>query len=325
MKKVATWRTGIIAILLIVAASVATAVIVRRRAVTLRGAVMRRGDDPAREPAIGGAEVSVSDDVLVARTKTDNTGAFSLTVRRTIIRRHELTLEISHPGYQPYDIPDPTGNQLYVVKMMPLPEPRADDRPPVRIGNVSVRYTLKTGSAIDVGSGSRVFQVVNKANVPCDRRKPCSPDGKWKASTTTAQLDAGPENEFRDGRLSCIAGPCPFTRVEHDGFSAGGRMISVTIRDWSDTTTFLLQAEAVRHVVTDAVRKTYPVIFERTMNFSLPPSADGTCIEAEVDGKPIVFPIIPNLSLGWAGCETQDEPDKSTLYRCELNQGYEFK
>jgi hypothetical protein len=86
-----------------------------------------------------------------------------------------------------------------------------------------------------------------------------------------------------------------------------------------------LQAEAVRHVLSDTTRKSYPVFFDRTLNFSLPASADGTCIEADLDGSPIVFPIGPNLSLSWADCETQTERESNKLYRCELKPGYLFQ
>jgi hypothetical protein len=161
--------------------------------------------------------------------------------------------------------------------------------------------------------------------VPCKGQVPCSPDGKWKAATAEALLDAGPDNEFRNGRVSCIAGPCPFTAIEHDGFSHGGRVLKVTVIDWADTATFLLQAEAVRSILSESVRKSYPVIFERTLNFTLPASAQGTCIEAEVDGTPIVFPIGSNLSLTWASCEAATEAENTRLYRCELKPGYEFR
>jgi hypothetical protein len=278
----------------------------------------------AHEPVISGAQVTVRDGSLLFGTKSDNTGAFALTVKRSVIRRRPSTLEIRHAGYEPYVIQDPSGDQLYVVRMTPLPEP-VTNLPQIRISNVSVRYTLKTETTLDVGSGAKLFQVVNQGNVPCKLQQPCSPDGKWKAATATAQLDAGPANEFRDGRVSCIAGPCPFTQIDHDGFSHGGRVISVTVRDWSDTTTFLLQAEAMRRVVSEEIRKSYPVIFDRTMNFSLPASAEGTCIEAEVDGKDIIFPIVPDLSLSWAGCEMQKEPENSALFRCQLKQGFQFR
>lgn len=319
-----TARSIVVAVLLLVGSIVAITIFIRQRSVTLRGAVMRNSDDPARESVISGADVTVSGGALIVKTNSDNSGAFALTVRRSVLRRQSLTLEIRHAGYEPYDIRDPTGNQLYVVKMTPVPEVRPADQAPIKISNVSVRYTVKANSSEDVGTGTKVFQVLNKGNVPCNRRLPCSPNGKWRASMATATLDAGPEIQFRDGRVSCIAGPCAFTRIEHDGFSKGGRVISVTVLDWSDTTTFLLQAEAVRYMVADATRKSFPVIFERTMNFSLPNSAEGIAIEADVDGNPIVFPIVPDLSLSWAGCVIQGEPGNSTLYRCELKPGYEF-
>lgn len=318
-------RWTILAILLLAGTIVAITIAIKHRSVTLQGAVIRKSDDPERESLISGAEVTVSGGALAVATKSDNSGAFSLTVRRSVLRRQPLTLGVRHPGYEPYIIPAPTGDQLYVVAMTPLPEPHASDEPSVRIGNVSVRYTVKTASSEDVGTGTKVFQVLNKGNVSCNRRPPCSPDGRWRASTATATLDAGPEIQFRDGRVSCIAGPCPFTSIVHDGFSKGGRVISVTVLDWSDTTTFLLQAEAVRHIESDATRKSFPVIFERTMNFSLPNSAEGIAIEADVNGEPIVFPIVPDLSLSWASCTTQSEPGNSTLFRCDLKPGYEFR
>jgi len=188
-----------------------------------------------------------------------------------------------------------------------------------------VRYTVKTPTTVNIGSSVKTFEVVNKANVPCKGDLVCSPDGKWKAAAATATLDAGPDNEFRNGRVSCIAGPCPFTAISHDGFSQGGRTISVTVLDWADTVTFLLQAEAVRSFQSESVRKSYPVIFGRTMSFSVPASAQGTCIEAEVDGSAIVFPIDPNLSLSWADCERQADTDGSKLFRCQLKPGYLFR
>jgi hypothetical protein len=271
--------------------------------------------------------VNATDGSLVANTRSDSTGLFALTVRRSVIRRHPLTLAFRHSDYRPAYIFDPVGDRLYIVSMTPdlIAAPAGPDQPQIPIGNVSLRYTEKTEAVADVGSGVKTFEVANKGDVPCNGRRPCSPDGKWKAALVSASLDAGPENEFRGGRVSCIAGPCPFTHISRDNFSRGGRVIGVTVLNWSDTTTFLLQAEAVRHMRTDATRKSYPVVFDRTMNFSLPASAEGTCIEAEVNGAQIVFPIVPNLSLSWANCGTQSEPGNNTLYRCELKPGYVFR
>ena len=319
------WRRTIVISAVTAAGTTAAIFAVRNRTVTFRGAVIRSSSDPVRAAVIPGVTVVAKDGPVVIQTKSDSSGGFALRVRRSLIRRYPLTLEFRHEAYLPYLMLNPAGDQLYVVSLTPAPEKPLPEQPVVGIGNVSVRYTLKTTTTADVGSGVKVFEVPNKGDVPCNFRQPCSPDGKWKASTSSVSLDAGPENEFRDGRVSCIAGPCPFTRIQRDDFSRGGRRIGVTVLNWSDTTTFLLQAEAVRNLVSDAIQKSYPVVFERTMNFSLPAAAQGTCIEAEVDGKPIVFPIVPNLTLSWAKCEAQNEPQNNTLYRCELRPGYVFR
>lgn len=301
--------------------------VLRNRPVTLRGAVVRQSEDPNKEAPIEGVQIVASDGSVQITARSGPSGAFQMTLRRQLVRRHSLTLSFHAPGYQPYNIANATGNQLYVAKMVPLQTTQtiATDAAVVRVTNVSVRYTAKTPSTVDIGGGVKTFEVVNKGNVPCKGDQVCSPDGKWKAAAVTATLDAGPGNEFRNARVSCIAGPCPFTAIEHDGFSQGGRTISVKVLDWSDTTTFLLQAEAYRPVVSDLIKKSFPVIFDRTMNFSLPASAEGTCIEAEMDGTPIVFPIWPNLSLSFADCETQTDAENSRLFRCELKPGYAFR
>jgi hypothetical protein len=78
-------------------------------------------------------------------------------------------------------------------------------------------------------------------------------------------------------------------------------------------------------MTSDLVRETYPVIFGRAMNFSLPPSAEGPSIEAEVGGDAIVFPLGPDLFLSWAECHVSSDRDQSRNYRCELKHGYQFK
>jgi hypothetical protein len=101
--------------------------------------------------------------------------------------------------------------------------------------------------------------------------------------------------------------------------------LNVAVRDWSDTTTFLVEAEVVHPMTSDMVRETYPVMFGRTLNFNLPPAAGGPSIEAEVDGQPIVFPLGPDLFLRWADCHSGTEKDQSKTYRCELKPGYKFR
>ena len=95
--------------------------------------------------------------------------------------------------------------------------------------------------------------------------------------------------------------------------------------DWSDTTTFLLQAEVFRPGVGDVVRESYPVIFGRAMNFTLPAAAKGPSVEAEMNGSRIVFALGPTSILSWADCHVTVDKNQTKAYRCELKPGYRFR
>ena len=235
--------------------------------------------------------------------------------------------------YQPLDMTIPIRfrsmtRQLLIAAMSPLPV-RGNinsTAAQIRVANVKVRYTVNSQSAANVGSAVKVFQVVNHGNIPCNRHAPCSPDGYWKASSGSAVLDAGPGNEFRDARASCIAGPCPFTRIDSSGFREGGRVITASALDWSDTATFLFEAEVFHVGIASDVREMYPIIVGRTLQFNLPPTQEGVSFEAEVNGVPTVFPLGPDLYLSWATCvvRTRSQIDNSTVYQCELKPGFRF-
>jgi hypothetical protein len=193
------------------------------------------------------------------------------------------------------------------------------------VSNVLVRYSIKTTNTLNVGSAVKTFEVANAPNVPCKKEPPCSPDGKWKATMGSASLDAGEGNEFRNARTSCIAGPCPFTKIETEDFLQGGREVKVSARNWSDTATFLLEAEVFRPMVADMVRTSHPVIFGQALNFTVPGSAEGISIQAEINGETITFPFGPNLYLSWADCNARVNKDQTKVYRCELKSGYRFR
>jgi hypothetical protein len=137
-------------------------------------------------------------------------------------------------------------------------------------------------------------------------------------------LDAGEGNEFRNPRVSCIAGPCPFTKIDSDGLAENRRVFNVSVRDWSDPTTFLVEAEVVHPMTGDIVRQSYPAILGRNLNFTLPDEAEGVSIEAEINGSRVVFPIGPDLCLSWAKCSVKADKDHASTYRCELKPGFEF-
>lgn len=327
----------IIAIAAAVAAGVLVRVYVRkpnsiRRSIPIEGAVIQRDTDSRKELPIEGVTVYASDGVVSATTESNDLGHFKLVLHRQVWSGQPIVVQFKHADYEPYSLTLQAGrlvvdDKLYVVPMALLPEqqkPGPTGKESV-VSNIRVRYTINSRTEKNVGSAVKTFQVVNKGNVPCNKQSPCSPDGKWKAATGSASLDAGQDNAFGNVRASCIAGPCPFTRIDASGFEHGGRHITISALDWSDTATFLLEAEVFHTAISSNVRESYPVIFGRTLNFTLPPTQEGVSLEGEIDGAPMVFPLGPNLYLSWATCtaRTSDE-DKTTVYRCELKPGYRF-
>lgn len=295
-----------------------------QRPVSLRGAVTVQDADSRKEQPV--ADVEVTADLATGTAKSDATGFFSLELRGFVRRGHPVVLHFRQPQYRPLDVPDFVGDKLYVVHMLPRASAaNSTGRPEVKVANVRVRYSGRAMTEFNVGSAVKTFQIENKGNVPCKGQRPCSPDGKWRAALGSASLDAGTGNEFRNARASCIAGPCPFTRIDSDHFSQGGQTIMVLARDWSDTTTFLLEAEVIKPMVSQIVHESYPVIFGEGLNFTLPSTAEGVSIEAELDGQMIVFPLGPELFLSWASCNARVNPDQTKVYRCELKPGYRFQ
>jgi hypothetical protein len=303
------------------------AVIHFRKPITLRGAIIKEDADTRRQSPIENVEVSTVDGMTVASAKSDFSGYFKLTLPRGTLFGHAVTLQFRHPDFQPFDLKEAISDKLYVIRMTPV-HPDADaapDRSAITVANISVRYSIETTTTLNVGTGIKTFQIENTGNVRCDRKPPCSPDGKWKGAVASASLDAGELNEYENARVSCIAGPCPFTKIVSDNFSAGGRKISVSVLDWSGTTTFLLQAEVFRREISDIVRESYPVIFGQAINFTLPAAAEGPSLEAEINGVNIVFPLGPAPTLSWATCNVRMGKDQSKTYRCELKPAYRFR
>jgi hypothetical protein len=241
-------------------------------------------------------------------------------------------MTFEHAEYKPLEITEGGANLLYVVRMEPLvrrPVPVPDHAaPPARvaqISNVRVRYSFKTQTTISVGSIARQFEVVNTGNVPCRSQRPCSPDGRWKAQIGLLSLDAQKDNVFRNVRVSCISGPCPFTRLEPDDLSRPARTIQIRVLCWSDTASFLVEAEVTRTLATDTVRQSFPFITDQTMSFALPATVEGLSVVADVNAEEIVFPIGPSAVLSWATCSVEVPPGGNKIYRCELKPGYQFQ
>jgi len=294
---------------------------------SLVGTVLEHNSDPHKRSPIAGVEVNASVGSTSSTGQTDSSGYFTLKLRGWIRNGEPIHMEFQHPGYQPLAIASTISDRLYVVEMIPISSsaPPKTEEPATNIANVKVRYSRKSTEAVNVGTAVKAFEVVNAGNVPCNGHLPCSPDGKWKAAVDAVTLNAGEGNEFRNVRLSCIAGPCPFTKVESDDYSKGGNKITASVLNWSDTTTYLLEAEVYHSMMNELVQDSYPVIFGHTLNFSVPDTGEGVSIEADVNGSPVVFPLGPSLCLSWANCTAKRDQDHSTSYRCDLKDGFAFK
>ncbi len=306
---------------------------------TFQGAVIRKDDDPRRQLPIAGVVVTATRGEDSVSVQTDSSGFFRLTFPQVIWPGQTVSFAFRHDGYVPAQLDmhlqfRSMAKQLMVMELKPegpAAEPNAESAnasktPPITVSNIRIRYTENNQREENIGSAVNTFQVKNQGNIPCKNQSPCSPDGLWKATTDSATMDAGAGNEFRNVRASCIAGPCPFTHIDTSGFEHGGRVIKVSATDWSNTATFLFEAEVFRTSIGSSVRQSYPVIFGRTLNFTLPPTQEGVSIEADVNGEPMVFPLGPALYLSWANCNARSSSDqeKSTVYRCELKPGYRF-
>jgi hypothetical protein len=300
------------------------------RPLMLRGAVIKQDDDPNKQSPIMDVEISEANGLAISSTKSNFMGYFTIPLLRGVGQNQSVTLRFLHPDYVPVDLTELVTDKLTIVHLVLIRKETEEatvqpDHPPIGVANVRIRYSTEATTQENIGTGVKTFQIQNVGNTPCQNSAPCSPDGKWKAAINSESLDAGKGSVFRNARVSCIAGPCPFTKIDYDGYSGGGRYIKVSVRNWSDTTTFLFQAEVFRPQISDIVRMTFPIILGTSLDFTLPPAAEGPSVEAEINGENIIFPLGPIPVLSWADCKVSVAKDKAKFYRCELNNGYRFR
>jgi hypothetical protein len=323
------WAIFVVALFAAIAAVFVTR-IYRRQLVSLSitGVVITQDEDPNKQLAVGDVEISaVKGSQTLGSGKSDSSGLFAISLREQINQGQQVTLRFRHRDYQPLDLNETLGDKLYVARMVPIPHLALTEpgRPETVVANVVARYSMKATADVNVGSAVKTFQVVNTGNVPCHDPGPCSPDGKWKAALGSATLEAGQGNAFRNARVSCIAGPCPFTKIESEDFPQSANSVRVSALNWSDTATFLLEAEVVRPSASDTVRYSYPVIFGQNLSFTLPAGAEGVSIQAEMNRMFIVYPLGPNLFLTWADCSVRENSEHTKVYHCVLKPGYRFQ
>jgi hypothetical protein len=326
-RKIALWVSVSVGMFLIFAVFLESLHRHSRLQLTVVGSVIKQDMDTRKQSPIADVQIIAPPGLATQIARSDFSGYFKINLPSEIEPGESILLHFSHPDYRPVDLNVVVNGRLNVIRMIPIHgevESNLSEAATV-VANVQVRYTTEITTTENIGAGVKTFQVVNTGDVPCDRHLPCSPDGKWKAAIDSESLDAGDGNVFQNARVTCIAGPCPFTKLDHDDFSRTARTINVSVRNWSDTATFLLQAEVFHTQVRDIVRKSYPIIFGRSLNFTLPADAEGVTLEAELNGSQIIFPLAPDPKLSWADCKVKIEEKQGRDYRCELKSGYGFR
>src|SRR4029077_14049559 len=185
----------------------------------IRGAIIQQEPDPAKQLPISDVEVTADNNLAVSGTSSDSSGFFSLSLRPEIKPGTPIVLKFRNSEFKPLDLEVAANDEIYVAHMAPARQEAPNCGPEVSVTGISVRYSVETTTAVNVGSAVKTFEVANSGNMPCQGKPPCSPGMQWKAAIGSATLDAGEGKEFRNARLSCIAGPCPFTMIESDNFS----------------------------------------------------------------------------------------------------------
>jgi hypothetical protein len=302
------------------------------RLISITGVVLAQDPDPKKQVAISGASVAAAAPGQQSiETRSDSSGLFRLSLLAPPKENPTISLMFQAPGHEPLLMSTVAADRLLVARLRP--ENSAPTRQDTRTRavttiaseSVRVRYTTKMTTSTSIGALVKTFEAVNTGGIACGDSKVCSPDGKWKATVTPAAFEAGTGNQFLNARVSCIAGPCPFTRIEESNLSDPGPTIRVSVRNWSDTATFLVEAEVSRVIHGDVVRQSTPAIFGPALSFTLPPGGEGPSIQAEVNGTSIVFPLGPEHRLSWATCNLEVTRSGTQVFRCELKPGYQFR
>src|SRR3984957_9691791 len=150
-----------------------------RQSMPIEGAVIQHDADTKKQVPIADVEITASDGVTSATTRSEASGYFKLVLQKGVLSGAPVTVSFRHPSYEPLDLNVQTGrletpDALYVAAMVPIP-PKAvavSSRPEVVVSNVRVRYTINSRTETNVGSAVKTFQVVNTGNVPCNKQAP---------------------------------------------------------------------------------------------------------------------------------------------------------
>ena len=238
-QKIAIWCTVISGLFAIAAAVVPDLLPFAhepKSSITIQGVVMRDDADPLKRAPIQGVQVTDQNGLATQPVTTDESGMFNLQLTPQAKTGDRICLQFVRSDYQLKTMNNAIGDVLYNAYLWPATYTAGLRKESAPL--IAVAYS-------PVNTLNATFQIANQGNVRCNNRQPCSPDGKWKASIVSKSLDAGQGNVFINAHAACIAGPCPFTKIEKSPM-AGERSISVTVRNWSDTATYRLWGDVKR-------------------------------------------------------------------------------
>ena len=149
---------------------------------TIRGAIVQQDTDPTKQLPISDVEVTADNNIAISGANSDSSGFFSLALRPDVMPGTPIVLKFRSPDYKPLDLKVSANDEIYVAHLEPIRAETPNRGPEVSVSSVSVRYSISTATAVNVGSAVKTFEVVNKGNVPCEGRLPRSPGTEWKAA-----------------------------------------------------------------------------------------------------------------------------------------------
>src|SRR6202167_321994 len=142
-RKIVIWSAVIIGLGGFLAATRITIRLYRRhRSIVLRGAVVKQNVDTRNQSPVADVEVSAGDGSAVLESKSDFSGAFTLSLRPGSRRGQPISLTFRHPDYQPLTLKEVISDNLSIVPLSSLHgEVEAVlNEATVAVGNVLVRY-----------------------------------------------------------------------------------------------------------------------------------------------------------------------------------------
>src|SRR5262249_9831037 len=138
-----------------------------KRERSLIGAVLIANADPRKQLPVPNVEITAEVDGTTVRTRSDASGFFHLNWRGSGRRGARVTVHFRHPDYQPLELVQSLGDQLYIAHMTTSASVKETEfnGTEVSVANIRVRYAVKATTTINIGSLVRTFDVHNTGDV----------------------------------------------------------------------------------------------------------------------------------------------------------------